>query len=322
MFGQPMGAAPMQATPGGFDMQRALTELRMKPEEAKAYAEAAQFGTPKVARTVEVMRNGKPTLIQLDERGQEIGAGYDQWKAPLMQNLGGRTAAIDPVSLGERGSFAQTMSPEGRDASARGWATVGQGAQRLALEGQNAQAGKAPAGYRPKADGTGLEYIPGGPADPNAAKRAAPTEFQGKSATYGARAQEADKIITGLDGKYSPMAVNSKLAAGNVPLIGGALEASGNMLLSAEGQKAEQAQRDFVNAVLRQESGAAISQGEFENARKQYFPQPFDSDAVKKQKARNRQIAIQGFLANARPGAPAAITSAQPDDNDPLGLRK
>jgi hypothetical protein len=80
--------------------------------------------------------------------------------------------------------------------------------------------------------------------------------------------------------------------------------------------------------VLRQESGAAISAGEFDNARKQYFPQPFDSEAVKLQKARNRQTAIQGFLNNARPGAVKAVTSPSGatgsfgDDNDPLGLRK
>jgi hypothetical protein len=192
------------------------------------------------------------------------------------------------------------MSPDARASNALGWANHGLSKQRLGVEQANAAAGKVPAGYRIAADGRSLEFIPGGPADPNAAKRAAPTEFQGKSAIYGTRAQEADKIIGQLEGKYSPAAVNAKTSVAGVPLIGGALEAAGNLALSSSGQKAEQAQRDFINAVLRQESGAVISEQEFANARKQYFPQPFDSKDVKAQKAANRRLAIQGILNNAR----------------------
>ncbi|MNY33828.1 hypothetical protein D3C86_1681260 [compost metagenome] len=51
--------------------------------------------------------------------------------------------------------------------------------------------------------------------------------------------------------------------------------------------------------MLRQESGASIAPSEFDNARKQYFPQPGDSDKVIAQKARNREIAIQGLQNNA-----------------------
>lgn len=131
----------------------------------------------------------------------------------------------------------------------------------------------------------------------NAANKA-PTEFQGKSAGYGARAEEADRIIGGLT-NASPMAVNAKQAAGRVPLVGGVLETIGNAALSPQNQQLEQAQRDFVNATLRQESGAAISQGEFENAKRQYFPQPGDSAEVIAQKAANRKLAIEGFKRSA-----------------------
>ena len=62
-------------------------------------------------------------------------------------------------------------------------------------------------------------------------------------------------------------------------------------------QRVEQAQRDFINAILRRESGAAIAESEFSNARKQYFPQAGDSKAVIEQKARNRQLAIDGIQA-------------------------
>jgi hypothetical protein len=57
----------------------------------------------------------------------------------------------------------------------------------------------------------------------------------------------------------------------------------------------QQAERNFVNAVLRRESGAAISQGEFNNAEKQYFPRAGDTQAVLDQKAQNRLREIEGF---------------------------
>jgi hypothetical protein len=122
-------------------------------------------------------------------------------------------------------------------------------------------------------------------------------ETQAKANLFGTRMREADRILGTLDGKYSPAAVDAKMGADNVPLIGGLTGAIGNAMLSSEGQQAEQAQRDFINAVLRRESGAAIAASEFANARKQYFPEPNDSAEKKSQKARNRQLAIQGLEA-------------------------
>ncbi len=125
----------------------------------------------------------------------------------------------------------------------------------------------------------------------------APTEFQGKSASFGSRAEQADKIISELGTDYSPAKINAKNAISKTWGIGGALEAGANKFAMTENdQKAEQAQRDFVNAVLRQESGAAIGPSEFENAKKQYFPQPGDKQPVLEQKSRNRKLAIQGFM--------------------------
>lgn len=142
----------------------------------------------------------------------------------------------------------------------------------------------------------------------------APTEFQGKSAAFGARAEEADKVLGSLVGKYSPAAINSKSSVENTPLIGGLLGSAANKFaLSDDDQKAEQAQRDFVNAVLRQESGAAIGESEFDNARKQYFPQPGDGKGVIAQKDRNRKLAIQGLKSNA--GRAAFEAPASTDAN-------
>lgn len=75
----------------------------------------------------------------------------------------------------------------------------------------------------------------------------------------------------------------------------------GNMLVSEDFQKLDQARRDFINAQLRRESGAVISTEEFDNANKQYFPQPGDSDDVIKQKEANRKIAIDGMARDSGP---------------------
>lgn len=54
----------------------------------------------------------------------------------------------------------------------------------------------------------------------------------------------------------------------------------------------EQAERNFVNAILRRESGAAISPAEFDNAAQQYFPRAGDTPEVIAQKAANRKQAV------------------------------
>jgi hypothetical protein len=69
----------------------------------------------------------------------------------------------------------------------------------------------------------------------------------------------------------------------------------GNYLVPEEYQIYAQAKRDFINANLRQESGAAISDSEFASANAQYFPMPGDGPAVIEQKRRNRETQIQSY---------------------------
>jgi hypothetical protein len=75
----------------------------------------------------------------------------------------------------------------------------------------------------------------------------------------------------------------------------------GNYLTSAARQKYDQASRDFINAVLRRESGAAISQSEFDNAYKQYLPQPGDTPERMAEKQRNRQDTIASIAGGGGP---------------------
>ncbi|MGB0855392.1 MAG: hypothetical protein ACPGSI_18995, partial [Pikeienuella sp.] len=63
--------------------------------------------------------------------------------------------------------------------------------------------------------------------------------------------------------------------------------------------------------ILRRESGAVISDEEFENANVQYFPVPGDSPEVIAQKRRNRENAIEGLRIGSGDGA------AYVERNDP-----
>jgi hypothetical protein len=133
------------------------------------------------------------------------------------------------------------------------------------------------------------------PYNPNQAKM---TEMQSNANLFGTRAAESNRILQRLEGKYSPLGIQFQES-----MVGGLPGVSyvANKAMSPETQQAAQAQRDFVTAILRKESGAAISASEFDNARKQYFDQPGDSPQVKAQKTQNRQTAIQGIQAAAGP---------------------
>lgn len=120
------------------------------------------------------------------------------------------------------------------------------------------------------------------------------TEQQSKDALFGSRMQESHKILTDLEGEGV-----SKTWVSRLPMIGdGYSQVMPSVLggASAKQQQYTQAQRDFINAVLRKESGAVIADSEFENAQKQYFPQIGDSKDVIAQKARNRELAMNMII--------------------------
>jgi hypothetical protein len=173
---------------------------------------------------------------------------------------------------------------------------------------------KAPAGYTWSTDAKGqktLTSIPGGPAD----KTLSPNKEQSDAYTYSTRMESADKIINSLEGKYDPFSINIK-TSGKTALIPGGETAANKYLLNANDQKAEQAQRNFINAVLRRESGATIQPSEFDSANQQYFNQPGDSPEVKAQKKANRREAIEGLKRAAGPTGNKSTDSTVIDFKD------
>ncbi len=93
-------------------------------------------------------------------------------------------------------------------------------------------------------------------------------------------------------------------------------------------KKNDQAERNFVNAVLRRESGSAISDSEFSNAEKQYFRRAGDTSDVIAQKKANRDQVIAGLKAEAGdaynkvPRVPGVIAKTKTDDGTAIGAPK
>jgi hypothetical protein len=150
---------------------------------------------------------------------------------------------------------------------------------KLRGEGMQTREKPAPAGYRWTQDGARLEPIPGGPA----AEGKALTDAQSKALLFGNRMAAAEQIF----GELAKDGVNVSVPGSRAPLIGGMV----NALQPESRQRLDQAKRDFINAVLRRESGAVITDAEFANAEQQYFPQIGESAAVIEQKRKARELA-------------------------------
>ena len=148
-------------------------------------------------------------------------------------------------------------------------------------------------------------------------------EAQSNSVAYGLRMKEANSTIEKLASEGTE---RSAIGAGVQYGIGGIVNAA---TASPQQQQFQQAKLNFITAILRKESGAAIGQDEFEREDQKYFRQVGDSDAVAAQKKQARQTAIKAMEIQAGPGAkeiqkfePRGSSSGAATGADPLGLRK
>jgi hypothetical protein len=145
------------------------------------------------------------------------------------------------------------------------------------------------------------------------------TESQSNATAFGMRMASSHDALKDLENKG---ATNTGVIGGTVggvvglvPLIGDKLTSGVdniyNVLPQVVGGYSPQQQQvlngriNFVTALLRKESGAAISPGEFSTAEKLYFPRPGDDATVIKQKQNARELAIKAMKVQAGPGAKA-----------------
>ncbi len=113
------------------------------------------------------------------------------------------------------------------------------------------------------------------------------TEGQAKDLTYAKRGQESNDIINSLQDNIVKMSgfdfAKNKALEKNIFTSGS---------VSPEIRQIAQAEGNFATAVLRKESGAAISPTEFATVEKQYFPRPGDDPTTLAQKKQNRETYI------------------------------
>ncbi len=112
------------------------------------------------------------------------------------------------------------------------------------------------------------------------------TAAQFTAGGYASRTVQAESILQKNKEAISSFEAARYAAARNLP----------NSMQPPVVQEQLQAERNFINAVLRRESGAAISPEEFESASKQYFPQPGDSPGVLLNKEQNRALVQQNLI--------------------------
>jgi hypothetical protein len=157
------------------------------------------------------------------------------------------------------------------------------------------------------------------------------TETQSNATAFGMRAVESNKILKDIEdsGTRTTGGIRSVVAGtlGAIPLVGENLSDTAksalNFTASEKQQQTDQARRNFVTAVLRKESGAAISPTEFANEEKKYFPQIGDGEKVIKQKQEARDLAIKALEVQAGPTGSKSIRAQQnlqltPQDQEAL----
>lgn len=131
------------------------------------------------------------------------------------------------------------------------------------------------------------------------------------AATFLKRMQSAEGSYGGLlkEG-YDPTSLSSR--AQSLSIFPEAFKGS-------KTKQAEQAEKNFIAAVLRKESGAAISPSEYEEAGKIYFPRAGDTPDVLAQKEQARRDVMEGMKLQAGPAA-GLLDSSPVVAKEPKGL--
>jgi len=288
------------------------------PAKSKAYMDIAEMLSPREEVTGQPFEAtdaaGKPVMLQQMKSGAlQTLPSFGPKRDVVLQNLGGRTVAIDKSQIKGGESFEQTMTPA-EAANLR----VAQGG--LSLRQQEFNRGafdrvETPEGFVniPKAGGPAVPVMgPGGTQLKGVGGQ--PTEGQSNAAGFAQRMELAQGILGNLPAGSQPGAMSRTAQA--VPFVGGALARSGQ---SEETQMFDQAAQDWIRAKLRKESGAAIGVDEARQEYETYFPVVGDTQKKIEQKAEARRVVTEGMKKAAGKAytpyvAPAAPGAMRPTD--------
>jgi hypothetical protein len=164
------------------------------------------------------------------------------------------------------------------------------------------------------AAGTPAAPAPNGPPQPTVSQVAPPrfNDTQNAAHGYAQRVADANKTLDEME-KWKTLPSLGDRQVKNIPFVG-------NTLATKEAQMFDQTTRNFINATLRRESGAAISAAEFANAQEQYIPQPGDQPAVLALKRQNRQRILESLATSSGRGQDVYGKPTSIDTPDPKSI--
>jgi len=269
----------LSATGGAYfakEAEREQQDLQRKQGEAIANSLSGETDDA-FARYVRAVAQTDPARAQAMIEKKMIADAAARNRQPLTRNRE------------DNGIIIQEQSVD----NGKTWTEFGRG-PKFRPDNGSGGTDDTPRGYEwvvnPETGQRELKYIKGGPGDP-ATKPA--NEIQSASGAFGERMADTFGVL------QKPHLIKALMDPRNkafamVPVLG-------NYPMDPAYRLAAQHVRNFINAQLRRESGAAISEGEFHNAYQQYIPQPGDDAVTIKAKERNRQMAIYNMFFNAGP---------------------
>jgi hypothetical protein len=325
MVGNQAGPFGGQQAPNATQAQyqRMLQQARIyeeggRPDMAVKLLQAAQQFQPDFAtefRQVVDPVTKKLINVQVSKDGTIRPVPFGVKPDIQLENMGGRTLAIDKNATQGGQSWDRTMTP-GEVASNR----VAQGNLRVAQERltldrdapqyitQDGVTFAVPKRPQPGAPiigrpvvGMDGESLGGGPKL---------TEGQARAMTFAARMVDSNKVLEQLEGEASPSSIMRGAYKPNFPawlpggqLAAAGLEATNRFTTPQAAQQLYQAQTNWVTANLRKESGAVIGPEEMQTEIRKWFGQPGEPQAVLDQKRAARRVAQESMVAEAGPGS-------------------
>lgn len=284
-------ASSLQEALAGLDPEYAAAAQLTGTREGAAQAFLSQAGDRREAtrRAEDAARRQEETLYQ---RGRDT-VGDQQWQAEQER------LAQGTIPAGYR------RTAEGMEAIPGGPADAPAETFRQATPEQAAQYGASGGQFGPDGrfypinppSGMSVETMPDGTMrmiqGPGAGKPGgALTEGQSKDAVFSTRARGALPTIDEFG-----EALTNPIAQGVSGLPGG------NYMVGENFQRAQQAGNEFLQAILRKDTGAAITSQEVAEYGSVYLPRPGDSPATLQQKQQSRQRALAAIEAGMPPAA-------------------
>ena len=289
--------------------EQALIEAGMDPARAKTMAanpQAAKFTLDQQQQkreteaantqrntTLEFLRTADPEIAAMVEAGMPVSDGFKmhmEKRNGKQQGLmnAGDGAIYDPNTgtwLTAPGKAAKAPSIETFYDEATGQPY---NAQWNADAGQWERVGgvKAPTGMSITTNPDGTVSVTQGPTGGGKM-----TELNSKDMVYATRAAGALPII---DSMGDALISLSESVGGQAPVVG-------NYMKSPQYQQAEQAGKEFLQAILRKDTGAAITTQEINEYGTVYLPGPGDYPELLAQKKASRQRALQALAAGIPP---------------------